>query len=250
MLNNQQYIEIFHLLLLRSLRGHLDPSLYAIKGGCNLRFFFGSIRYSEDLDIDISTVSQETLKKKVDNALKGSPLRQGLAYYGLEIEQFSTPKQTETVQRWKIAIKAKNRVMAIPTKIEFSRRVMDVERKAEAINTLILQDYRMPPMIFSHYLYPAAVKQKINALIFRTQTQARDVFDLHLLFSRKKEELFLMEFDIKKAIDCVLSISFNDYMSQVVSYLSQEYIDYYQHPNKWEEIQLLVIENLEKTLSS
>lgn len=127
---------------------------------------------------------------------------------------------------------------------------MDFERKAEAINSLILQDYRIPPMIFSHYLYTAAVKQKINALIFRTQTQARDVFDLHLLFSRKEEQSFLMEFDIKRAIDCVLSISFNDYMSQVVSYLSQEYIDYYQHSNKWEEIQLLVIENLEKTLSS
>lgn len=248
MTNDQQFIEIFHLLFLRLLRSQIDSSLYAIKGGCNLRFFFGSIRYSEDLDIDVSILSQESLKKKIDKLLKGSPLQQGLAYYGIEIAQFSAPKQTEMVQRWKIGIKTKNRVMIIPTKIEFSRRVMDAERKAEIINPLLLQAYQLSPMTLSHYLYAAAVKQKINALIFRSQTQARDIFDLHLLFSRKEASLFSMKFDLKKAIDCILSISFNDYLSQVVAYLEQEVSEYYQQPKKWEEMQLTVIDNLERTV--
>ena len=246
MLTDKQYIEIFHLIFLRSLKNNLDSSLYSIKGGCNLRFFFESIRYSEDIDLDISVISKETLKRKIDNLLTGTPLRQGLSHFGLEIDQVSSPKQTLTVQRWKVAIKAKNRVMAIPTKIEFSRRSLDEDRKAEPIANFILQEYQMPPMILPHYLLVAAVKQKINALVFRTQTQARDIFDLHLLFSRKIEKAFTFAFDLEKAIDSVESILFNDYSSQVVSYLIPEYIDHYRNPSLWEEMKVFVVDNLMK----
>lgn len=246
MLTDQQYIEIFHLVFLRSLKNNLDSSLYSIKGGCNLRFFFNSIRYSEDIDFDISVISKETLKKKIDTILTGSPLKQSLSHYDLEIAQVSCPKQTSTVQRWKVGIKAKNKVMPIPTKIEFSRRKMETQRKAESVGSFILQDYQLPPMILPHYLYSAAVKQKIDALIFRTQTQARDIFDLNLLFSRKDETIFPVDFDMEKAIDCILSISYADYSSQVVSYLMQEYVEHYKSLKLWEEIQFNVIENLKK----
>ena len=30
---------------------HVDKSLFALKGGCNLRFFLKSIRYSENIDL-------------------------------------------------------------------------------------------------------------------------------------------------------------------------------------------------------
>lgn len=246
MMRDQQYIEIFHLVFLRSLKTNLDSSLYAIKGGCNLRFFFESIRYSEDIDFDISVIAKETLQKKINAILTGSPMQHSLSHYGLEIEQISSPKQTSTVQRWKVGIKVKSKVMTIPTKIEFSRRTLESERKAEPVGSFILQDYRLPPLILPHYLYSAAVKQKIHALIFRTETQARDVFDLHLLFSKKIAKAVPVKFDLNKAIDCILSISFNDYSSQVVSYLMQEYIDHYRHPELWTEMQLSVIEDLKK----
>ena len=45
--------EIFHFLFLQKLFEISDPFLYALKGGVNLRFFFNSPRYSEDMDIDV-----------------------------------------------------------------------------------------------------------------------------------------------------------------------------------------------------
>lgn len=250
MLTDQQSIEIFHLVFLRLLKNHLDSNLYAIKGGCNLRFFFESIRYSEDIDFDISIISQHTLKKKIDTILNSSPLHNGLAHYGLTIESISAPKQTATVQRWKVGVRVANKIRTIPTKIEFSRRELDKERKAEPVQNFILQDYRLQPMILPHYLYSEATKQKINALIFRNETQARDIFDLNLLFSKKEINQLKFNFDLTKATDCVLSISYNDYRSQVVAYLLPEYIEYYASEKIWGEMQLSVIDNLGKIHSN
>jgi predicted nucleotidyltransferase component of viral defense system len=56
MWNERQTIEIFHLLFLRAFGARVDKSLFALKGGCNLRFFFKSVRYSEDMDLDIRTM--------------------------------------------------------------------------------------------------------------------------------------------------------------------------------------------------
>ena len=65
---------MFHLVFLRALvaKGE-NKSLIALKGGCNLRFYFGSVRYSEDMDLDVVVVARDTLKNKVDRLLK-SPL--------------------------------------------------------------------------------------------------------------------------------------------------------------------------------
>jgi hypothetical protein len=56
-------------------RGPLRP----LKGGSNLRFFFRSVRYSEDIDFDVIVVAKGTLKKKVDRLLRSptviAPLR-------------------------------------------------------------------------------------------------------------------------------------------------------------------------------
>lgn len=250
MLTDQQSIEIFHLVFLRVLKNHLDSNLYAIKGGCNLRFFFESIRYSEDLDLDINIISLHTLKKKIDTILNSVPLRNGLAHYGLTIENVSSPKQTETVQRWKVGVKVENKIRIIPTKIEFSRRELDKERKAEPVQSFILQDYRLQPMILPHYLFFDATKQKINALIFRSETQARDIFDLNLLFSKETKSPLKFNFDLMKATDCIFSISYYDYRSQVVAYLLPEYVEYYGSEKIWGEMQLSVIDNLGKIVNN
>ena len=61
MTNPQKSVELFHLLFLRHVSEKLEKGLYAIKGGCNLRFFFKSIRYSEDMDLDVRTVARGNL---------------------------------------------------------------------------------------------------------------------------------------------------------------------------------------------
>ena len=52
----QQYgaAERFHLIFLGHLSKRVAPELFALKGGCNLRFYFKSTRYSEDLSSKIS----------------------------------------------------------------------------------------------------------------------------------------------------------------------------------------------------
>ena len=66
MFSVKEYIEIFHLIFLRHLENKLDKTLYSLKGGCNLRFFFKSIRYSEDIDFDIQNINKETLRTKIN----------------------------------------------------------------------------------------------------------------------------------------------------------------------------------------
>ncbi len=63
-----------------------DKTLIALKGGCNLRFYFGSIRYSEDMDFDVGVMAKGTLKNKVERLLQSpivlSPLKsQGIENY-------------------------------------------------------------------------------------------------------------------------------------------------------------------------
>ena len=64
-LNPVQLREIFHLVFLRALVRSVPLSTFALKGGVNLRFFFGSIRYSEDMNIDVSGLVVNALSEKV-----------------------------------------------------------------------------------------------------------------------------------------------------------------------------------------
>ena len=52
-LSNAQIIELFHVAFLDVLSSRLDPARYVLKGGTNLRYFFESLRYSEDIDLDM-----------------------------------------------------------------------------------------------------------------------------------------------------------------------------------------------------
>jgi predicted nucleotidyltransferase component of viral defense system len=83
-----QSIERFHLLFLDQLGRRLDKKMYALKGGCNLRFFWKSIRYSEDIDFDVHTVAKHTLQKNVDQILKSTGFEQILRSQKLQLIKF------------------------------------------------------------------------------------------------------------------------------------------------------------------
>lgn len=63
MFSDIQLREAFHFCFLHRLLQISDIDLYVLKGGVNLRFFFGSPRYSEDMDLDVVAGSVATLKK-------------------------------------------------------------------------------------------------------------------------------------------------------------------------------------------
>src|SRR5438552_3857530 len=146
-----QVVEHFHLLFLAQLGARLDKKLYALKGGCNLRFYFKSIRYSEDMDFDINTISKETLKTKVTKILEGIDFKRILQSKDIAIDQINPVKQTETTQRWKILLKIKNFIVSVPTKIEFSRRTMDEGVVYEPVDKDVLIQYSLYPIICNHY---------------------------------------------------------------------------------------------------
>src|SRR5688572_11438374 len=114
-MNIQNNIELFHLLFLRQLEGKLDKNLYSLKRGCNLRFFFKSIRYSEDIDFDVSIISKSTLEKKINKIFESADFKRILESKGMGILQFNSAKQTETTQRWKLLLNIKNSTVPIPT---------------------------------------------------------------------------------------------------------------------------------------
>jgi len=243
MSNIQAQIELFHLIFLRQLEGKLDKKLYALKGGCNLRFFFKSIRYSEDIDFDVSIISKATLENKINKILASIDFKKILQNKGMEIIQATPAKQTETTQRWKLLLRTRNSTMAIPTKIEFSRRKMDQGVAYVAVDSDVVNQYSLYPILCNHYERDTAFLQKIHALINRTETQARDVFDLKWLLDQGAK-VKLSDFstkEIQSAIKNIQGIEYSDFKGQVIAYLMEEYKQFYDSAAKWDEICAQVI---------
>ena len=133
---------MFHLVFLRVLvaRGE-DKGLIALKGGCNLRFYFGSVRYSDDMDLDVVVIARETLKNKVERLLRSPAVTAPLKAHGLTIVETSAPQQTETTQRWKVGLGRERDELRILTKVEFSRRDAIEGTTFEAADREVLRPY-------------------------------------------------------------------------------------------------------------
>lgn len=226
-------VEIFHLTFLAELGTKLDQSLYAVKGGCNLRFFFHSIRYSEDLDMDVDTTSVQTLRRKVDRLLSGASLQRTLASRGVQLGSRSAPKQTETTQRWKIALMVEGK--QAHTKVEFSRRGLQPGREFGPVDGELTAHYGLARTMLSHYGRPAALQQKVLALLGRTETQARDVFDLDLLLASQSKAPFRLDAEAAaEAQERAMSVDFDLFRSQVLAYLPLEQQRQYDDAGVWE----------------
>jgi predicted nucleotidyltransferase component of viral defense system len=248
-LTDRQAVEVFHLLFLRALvaKGE-DRSLFALKGGCNLRFFFGSIRYSEDMDLDVRVTSKGTLKNKVDRLLESPLLTAPLKSHGLDVSDASSPKQTETTQRWKVGLQRTGRP-ALRTKIEFSRRDSVEGAAFEAVPGAVLTPYGMSQVLATHYTTRAAVAQKVGALAQRAEPQARDVFDLGLLLARPDAaKASAPASQVRAAIENAMSLGWDEFQGQVVAYLEPEQAAPFDSKEAWNAMQDDVVARLEGLL--
>lgn len=245
-LNERASIELFHLLFLAQLGQKLDKRRFVLKGGCNLRFFFKSSRYSEDMDLDVQTEPVDLLREKVGGILNSKSFKQILQVRGMEIEHITESKQTETTQRWKLGLFFPGGELPVPTKIEFSRRGMGEAVAFESIDPDIIQLYGLAPVMTSHYPVDVAFQQKVQALISRGATQARDVFDLHLLLASGlgRNPLKKMNpLDRENAQAKAMSIDYAMFKSQVVAYLPPEIQGQYDRAF-WDTAVLTVVEAL------
>jgi len=244
--NSLQSREIFHLEFLRWLGRKIKPEYYAVKGGTNLRFFFQSFRYSEDMDIDISGVEVMTLKDTVMKILQLSSFQEVLKEFGVDRiipPDISRAKQMQTTQRFKIHL-ITSAGEDLFTKVEFSRRGLKGNIVVQSVANNILRAYKLPPLLVPHYDIQSAVAQKIGALAGRTVIQARDIFDLYVLNSQfdssQIEDIKINNTLLTKAYENIFQIDFEQFRDTVILYLSTEDQALYDSSALWDEIKLKV----------
>lgn len=243
-LSAAQVIEAFHLGFFQVLPTRLEPARYVLKGGANLRYFFGSDRYSEDVDLDMVDVEPSALAHKVDTVLESTALGLLFRRSGLAIDEFTKPKQTATTRRWKIAVEAPGHSQRIRTKIEFSNRNGDDRRILEAVPRRIVAPFAVRAPTVQHYTAEAAVEQKVRALAGRSQTQARDLFDLDLLLRQQSVEAGALKREVlADAADRALELPFDAFQAQVMPFLEPAVASLYD-ADAWERMQLEVAERL------
>jgi len=244
--NSLQLREVFHLEFLRWLGRKIKANYYVVKGGVNLRFFFKSFRYSEDMDLDVSGIEVEYLKDVVMKILQAPSFQDTLKPFDViqvVAPDISRAKQTETTQRFKIHLITSSGEDLF-TKVEFSRRGFKGKVIVQPVPDIILREYMLSPLFVPHYDIQSAIMQKIAALATRTVIQARDIFDIYILSSQykplKTSENKVTDAKFIKAYENVFEISFEQFRDTVISYLSPEDQIVYNSSSLWDEIQLKV----------
>lgn len=257
MLSGTQAREVVHLLLLERLVALHDGRAVTLKGGVNLRMFFGSPRYSEDIDLDGARGRSAAIRGSIKAAFDDRELLgvlRGLGIRGLDPGQ-GPNKDTRTTFRYKFGVLMPGQVR-YPTKIEVSFRDPDPRDPVTvaAPGREIVRRYGVAADLdVPHYDRPAAVRQKIEALGGRRAVQARDVFDLdHLLRPGVPAglEAFLAEGLgarlLETAHDRALEITYGEYEGQVLEFLEPEIRSEYDRPPVWDEMRLRTADLIER----
>ncbi len=244
-----QRTECFHLAFLQVLTASPGGRRHILKGGTNLRYFFDSVRYSEDIDFDTIFDPSEgwRLEEKVDSILTGRALPVLLRSHGLSIETFSKPKQTGTTRRWKVRLRGADTQTGFGTKVEFSNRNGETRHQLDAVPARAAEPYGVRPPTVRHYLAPAAIAQKVAALAGRSETQTRDVFDLDLLFRRHSDAVKPGDIPTATLTDAAartLDLDFRAFADQVVPFLESDISELYDEA-AWDQMRAYVIEKME-----
>ena len=245
--NPIRFVELFHLLFLVQLSRRLDKRGFVVKGGCNLRFFHRSIRYSEDMDLDVGDVATLMLRDRVRAVFASRPFAEILEARGIRLEHLTEHKQTETTQRWKLGLRVDGVTVPLPTKIECSRRGLDEGVVFGSIDPIVARLYQLPPLMVSHYDGATAFQQKVGALAGRREIQARDVFDLHHLLATGGASGARAPLDpgvTERASANAMSVDFGMFKSQVLAYLAPEEQAQYDSPTVWDTVVLEVVDAL------
>ena len=151
-------IEKDHKLLMRNIVRSLADTPYVLKGGTALMFGYDLDRFSEDLDFD--SIKKLNLETKIKENLPS----------GFEIVEITKPKDTNTVQRYKVTYITPNGTRRL--KIETSYRKKDISK----------EDYSL---IDSMQIYNIEflLDNKLKAAYDgdTPRTTARDLYDIYFI---------------------------------------------------------------------
>jgi hypothetical protein len=246
-LTKPEAIERFHLAFLQVLPQHLPPANYAIKGGANLRLFCESVRRSEDIDLNYVGRAQWNLQPRMDAVMRSSALAALLAIHGLKIVSVNPSKVTGTTGRWKFQLAGAD--VQVSSRVEFSMRREDRPLyRLEPVSERIAAAAGMRQAVANHYLPTAATEQKVAALALRTETQARDIFDLDFLFARFPAEAGAARppgHELERARRRVFEVSYQEYGELVLAYLDPAFVSMYRDKDQWERMVLNVASRLD-----
>lgn len=253
--------EAFHTFVLRCLREHLPNRQWCVKGGANLRLFFRSARYSEDMDLDADPGARLAMRGTIQKLLGDLTLRRRLAALGIRdvLRTSERPaKDTETTLRFKLRLEIGGGVQ-LPTKVEVSFRgrakddvVVETNADPKIVGRYLARAEL--PLALPHYDRTAAIRQKITALAGRAEVQARDVFDLAMLAESPGDfDITMLGKNIdQKVLDAARIRAFelgsDAYASQVLEFLDEP--DRAANADRWEEYQLVTAMLLESILES
>lgn len=159
-------IEKDHQLFMLNIVKSLTNTPYVLKGGTALMFGYGLDRFSEDLDFD------STKKLNLDTKIKEN------LPFGFEIIDITKPKDTNTVQRYKVSYTTPNGKRRL--KIETSYRKKDI---AKTDYTLIdgMQIYNIDFLLDNKLLASHDGETP--------RTTARDLYDINFIVKNHQEIL-------------------------------------------------------------
>lgn len=155
--------EEIHLGIMRSIARSLADTPLILKGGTALLFAYGLDRFSEDLDFDSNKSLH--LENRIEKAV--GPF--------VRIVSIDIPKNTETVQRYRVKYDAKG----IPGSLKIEVSCRDTYDPSHAHIHEGIHVYDLSVLI----------DHKIDA--FRNRTAARDLYDLHYIVTRLSSSLSL-----------------------------------------------------------
>lgn len=240
--------EAVHLLILQDLARLRGGRCVTVKGGVGLRLFFGSVRYSQDMDLDGARDASPAIRDTLKGIFEDARFTRRLQQLGLrELDPGQGPnKDTQTTFRYKFGVVARGGVR-YPTKVEVSFRPPHPNDRTtvESPDLTLLAQYNLGPMKVAHYVREAAVRQKIEALATRREPQARDVFDLHLLLAdgSGKDLLGFLAREVRRdrlkaAHGRVLDITYKEYEGQVFEFLGEEARSRFGTESAWDDMRL------------
>lgn len=282
--------EAYHVLLLEYLLGQFrdqPAQAFVLKGGVNLRLFFGSPRYSQDIDFDADLRLRDTLRATIRAGLKDPKLlRQFIALGGdsVRVPGAAPYKDSETTLRFKFGVVGPGGI-DLPTKIEVSfrrRPEMDVATPDGAPEALV-DPYRatvrlavaaarggatrkgvpvpeepapLPPLVVPHYRRLPALRQKIGALAGRNEVQARDIFDLGILGALEVStgdaaalRGAIADSTLREAQARTLQIPYSEYRNKVLAFLDEPDRERFAPAQVWDAQCLLANELVTRLLS-
>ena len=247
--------ESFHLAFLQALATRANLTAWALKGGGNLRFFYLSDRFSEDIDLDTFDIEPWAFQERVDQALASDLLKRTLGILGSRIEYVNPKERSETKSKWVIGIRHQSETDPVYTQIEVSHRAYPYQGfvKVEPVSPAAIAPFaaalRRPA--FAHYLPGAAIAQKVDALRGREVRQPRDVFDLDVLFRVAPAAVVRGDIDaahLRAAITRVIEIGYDEFRAKVLSFIEPAMLPLYEPVEAWEGMQMTVLERLEGLL--